>query len=210
VLLVLSATFSVLLTPAPTHVFATWFSDERYSGYTHEEMVAVADGILAYSLGDDTVVFPQGDTYQSSMDQESLAHLRDCRPLFNGVRTLAIATGAVFVILVAAMLSTHRRKMLGKVLGASAVTTLLVVVSCVTAAIVDWGAFFDWLHHFFFTGGSWYFKADSLMICAVPTRFWMAMGVLWAVLIALACIILWVIGRRLRKDPSTGRKSVRR
>lgn len=196
----LSATFSVLLTPLPTHVFSYVYADGSVSGLSQDDMAQVADGILKYSLGQDDAGLPVGTDYRTSITEDDLAHLRDCRGLFLGVVKLAVVSGVLGVVAVAALLLSHRRRLLGRSLIAATMGVVVLLAAGVGFALYDFSIFFNFLHTFFFTSGSWLFPATSLMICALPEPFWTAMGVLWVVLLAAVCVIYVVLGRRCQRQ----------
>lgn len=192
----LGLSFSVLLTPPPTHLFSLMFAEGEVSGLSQDQMAHVADGILAYSLGDDGADIPIGTDYHISLTPDDLSHLRDCRGLFLGVMKVGVVSGIAALILIIILLASHRKRLLGRSLIASLVLTITLSVAAVGFAVQDFDTFFNFLHSFFFTSGSWLFPADCLMICALPTPFWMAMGVLWVVLLACFCIVYALFGRR--------------
>ncbi|MGN0035357.1 MAG: DUF1461 domain-containing protein [Coriobacteriales bacterium] len=194
-----SVTFSLLLTPWPTRLFAQMFADEGPSGYSHAEMVEVAEGVLDYALGDDDAQLPRGTDDVVVIDDASLAHLRDCRGLFLGVIRLAVASGAASVVLAAAFCARRRQRLLGRALVAAAALTLAVLATCLVFALADFNTFFNFLHSFFFAADSWYFPADSLMICALPLPFWMGMAVLWALLVCAFSAAYIALGCRLSR-----------
>lgn len=193
----LSITFSLLLTPWPTKLFAQMFADEGPSGYTHAQMVDVASGILDYSLGNDDADIPIGTDQTTALTENELVHLRDCRGLFLGVIHLAIASGIVAVALSILLRALGRKRILGRSFRIAAILVLALIVVCVVFAAKDFTAFFNYLHHFFFTSGSWLFPWDCLMICALPEPFWVAMGVLWVVLLGVFFGIYLRIARGL-------------
>ena len=66
-------------------------------------------------------------------------------------------------------------------------------------AFVDFDSLFNQLHTLFFTGGSWVFPADSLLITLFPESFWMGMGIVWVAVSILACLIVSLIGRFVKR-----------
>ena len=64
-------------------------------------------------------------------------------------------------------------------------------------ALVDFNGFFSAFHGVFFSQGNWTFAYDSLLICALPTAFWMGMGILWLVVSVVLCAICIMVGGRL-------------
>ena len=51
-----------------------------------------------------------------------------------------------------------------------------------------------------FSQGNWMFYVDSLLICSLPTEFWMGMGVCWLVTSIAASTTSVLAGWRLRKS----------
>lgn len=133
------------------------------------------------------------------LSAEAVSHLDDCHQVLLSV--LPVLMGAV--IMVAAGLA-----ILGWAGGARLVGTVLLVagalvVLCFGAlglrALVDFDSLFTCFHQLFFSQGNWQFAYDSLMICALPTEFWMGMGAVWLVVsltVSVACMVAGYVMRR--------------
>lgn len=195
----LSLSFSVLLTPWPTHVFASIFVEEGSAGPTHDELVATADGIRAYCMGDDSVSLPSGTDTTTAITATDLSHLQDVRMLFERILLLAAISTLAAIILGIICRLVGKKRLLGNALYVAAFLVAILVIVSVGFAVTDFLSFFNVLHSFFFTSNSWFFPANSLMIRSLPTPFWVAMGILWSVLIVILCCVASSIARRLRK-----------
>ena len=131
--------------------------------------------------------------------QAELSHLDDC---------YVIARLAYPVIIAAAILAlagliftgiTGRKRRLGAVFLAAGVLVFVLFVALAVWAALDFQGFFAAFHGLFFSQGNWEFPYDSLLICALPTGFWVAMGVVWLIIALLLAIVSILIGRKLLK-----------
>ena len=92
-----------------------------------------------------------------------------------------------------------RKRLIGNVLMAAGIAVFAVFIALFVFAAIDFNRFFTLFHGVFFSQGNWTFPYDSLLICALPTEFWVGMGVVWLVVTALISILSIAIGARLRK-----------
>ena len=92
-----------------------------------------------------------------------------------------------------------RKRQVGNVVMASGIVVFVAFVALGAWAIVDFNGFFRMFHQLFFSQGNWEFPYDSLLICALPTEFWMGMGVVWLAVSFAVSILSIIIGRRLKK-----------
>lgn len=129
--------------------------------------------------------------------QAELSHLDDCYviarlayPLIIAAAILALA-GLIFTGI------TGRKRRLGAVFLAAGLLVVVIFVALGVWAALDFQGFFAAFHGLFFKQGNWTFPYDSLLICALPTAFWVAMGAMWLVVDILLSIVLVLIGRRL-------------
>ena len=131
--------------------------------------------------------------------QAELSHLDDCYviarlayPMIIAAAILALA-GLIFTGI------TGRKRRLGAVFLAAGVLVVVLFVALAIWAALDFQGFFTAFHSLFFKQGNWAFPYDSLLICALPTAFWVAMGVVWLVIALLFAIVSAFIGRKLLK-----------
>jgi integral membrane protein (TIGR01906 family) len=131
--------------------------------------------------------------------QAELSHLDDCYvlarlsyPVIIAAAILALA-GLIFTGV------TGRRRRLGAVFLAAGVLVMVLFVALAVWAALDFQGFFTAFHGVLFSQGNWEFPYDSLLICALPTAFWVAMGVVWLILALLFALISILIGRKLLK-----------
>ncbi|WP_251198097.1 DUF1461 domain-containing protein [Anaerotardibacter muris] len=134
-----------------------------------------------------------------TLPASAVDHLQDCIPIFVTSR-IAIILSLVFALLgVVLLIIRRRRKLAGWVL----FVTPLVVIATIAAlgiwAFVDFDSLFTALHGLFFANGTWIFPADSLLITLFPEAFWMGMGVVWVFISILACLVVCLIGRFVKR-----------
>ena len=89
--------------------------------------------------------------------------------------------------------------MIGNVFMAAGILVIVVFVALGVFAAIDFDRFFTLFHSVFFSQGNWTFPYDSLLICALPTVFWVGMGVIWLIVTVLVSILSIAIGARVRK-----------
>ncbi|MBP3867375.1 MAG: DUF1461 domain-containing protein [Eggerthellaceae bacterium] len=130
---------------------------------------------------------------------ESVSHLDDC---YSIARTAYVVLAICAIAAIAGLIACGvmgRKRLIGNVLMASGITVFVVFIALGAFAAIDFGRFFALFHGVLFSQGNWTFPYDSLLICALPTEFWVGMGVIWLVGTALVSILSIAIGARLRK-----------
>ena len=201
-LCVVLLTFQVLLTPAPTRAFAESFVNDAASPASHAELVETACATLAYCVGDPSAELPLGTDDATSYTPDVMGHLDDVKGFFSGMTVAAVVAAVVLAAAIVALVLLCRRsggtaalkKPLSRILVIAPVALLAILAGLAIFAVVDFNRLFNMLHALFFSSGSWLFPYDSLLICSLPEEFWMAMGVLWLVLIVVVCAVLLVCG----------------
>lgn len=130
---------------------------------------------------------------------EVIRHLDDC----HGIAAVAYPVLAVIVLLaIACLVYTGIRgskRDLGTMLMAAGIAVLALFLLVGLWALVDFNGLFATFHMLFFSQGNWTFPANSLLICALPTAFWMGMGSIWLAVTIAASILSLGIGLLLRK-----------
>ena len=130
--------------------------------------------------------------------RDTVSHLDDCYNIATTARTLLIAMALVALVgLVAAGALGGKRKA-GNVLLAAGSLVIVAFLAFGAWAVIDFNGFFTTFHGVFFSQGNWEFPYDSLLICALPTAFWMGMGVVWLAVAVLVSILSIVVSKRLR------------
>ena len=76
-------------------------------------------------------------------------------------------------------------------------------------AILDFYSMFNALHSLLFSGGSWLFSADSLLICMLPQVFWIRMGALWLAISVIGAILSILCGIWLKRSSKTKQEESR-
>lgn len=130
---------------------------------------------------------------------DTISHLDDCHkiaaaayPSLIAIAIVAVA-GAVFTGV------TGRSRKLGATLIAAGAIVIVAFLALGIWAAVDFNGFFTMFHQLLFSQGNWTFPYDSLLICSLPTEFWMGMGAVWLLTTVLACVISLLVGRKLAK-----------
>ncbi len=140
------------------------------------------------SLGDQFIVSP-----------EAISHLDDVNAVLTQSSALLIFLG---ILLVVCLVYTGVRsgiRWIGSVLMGGGILVIALFVWLGGWAIIDFNGFFEALHGVFFSQGNWSFPADSLMITALPTPFWIGMGIVWLTTTIVLSILVAFIGLRLRR-----------
>ena len=130
---------------------------------------------------------------------DTVSHLDDCHNIAAVAYPLVITVAAIGLIGLVFAGVTGRKRLVGNVLLAAGVVVLVAFIGLGVWAAIDFTGFFATFHQLLFSQGNWTFPYDSLLICALPTAFWMGMGVAWLAVSALVSILSIAIGKRLRK-----------
>jgi hypothetical protein len=133
--------------------------------------------------------------------KDTIAHLDDCFALAQGGRVvLAIAAIIGLAGLIACGMLGGKRTV-GYVFLGTGITVLSLFVAFGVFAAIDFTRFFALFHQLFFSQGNWEFPYDSLLICALPTAFWIGMAITWLATSVLISILSIAIGSGLTKHP---------
>ncbi|MCL2883820.1 MAG: DUF1461 domain-containing protein [Coriobacteriia bacterium] len=210
VLWLVSASFFLLLLPPVTHYWATQTVDAADSTLSSTQLVNNADLGRAYVAGSKTAQLPTGSDERTSYPPDVVSHLDSVRSLFVTIKYLAAASTLVILLALLWVWRRRRARQLGNAALAAAIFTVVFCLVCAVLAWQNFDAFFTWVHSLFFAAGTWEFSYDSLLICTYPLQFWMFMGITWAVILVLLCLILIIIGSGLRRTaPRRPKKSER-
>jgi integral membrane protein (TIGR01906 family) len=187
------------LTPAWVDFDQGWTGAIGYTGYTHDELRAATDSILA-----DLVVGPPDFDVavrgEPVLNERERGHMRDVRGVFAGFAILALLAA---VFLVAAIAGARRLGHPERAWAAVRNGARGLAVGVVIAGVIAYFAFdaaFEVFHRLFFLGGTYTFdpRTDRL-VQLFPFDFWsqttMAVGV---VILVLAFVVARVAGGRAR------------
>lgn len=130
---------------------------------------------------------------------ESVAHLDDCYSLARTAYVVLAICGIAAIAGLIACGTLGRKRLFGNVLMAAGIVVFVAFIALGVFAAIDFNRFFTMFHGVLFSQGNWTFPYDSLLICALPTEFWVGMGVIWLAVTALVSILSIAIGARLRK-----------
>ena len=138
-----------------------------------------------------------GASDQYCYSTDVISHLDDC----NNIVHFAYPFMAVCAIAAVAALvwGAHRRgvRRVGLMLRVAGIVVLAAFAAIGIWAVVDFNGFFGAFHGLFFSQGNWTFAYDSLLICALPTAFWMGMGIVWLLVSVILSVLGIAIGGRL-------------
>lgn len=153
-----------------------------------------ADFPKVESLGADASVEQYAAAFSRSSDQygyspEVIRHLDDCHRIAMVAYPLLIVVALLAVAGLAYCGIRGRQRALGEVLMAAGIAVLALFLVLGLWALIDFNGLFANFHMLFFSQGGWTFPADSLLICALPTAFWMGMGALWLATAIVASIL---------------------
>ncbi len=127
----------------------------------------------------------------------AIAHLDDCFALATHAYTLIAVCVIAFV---ACLIATASRRERGRAVARAGWTVLVAFGVLGIWAAIDFNGLFSQFHRVFFSQGNWTFPTDSLLICALPTDFWMGMGLIWLATSIIASILSILIGNALKID----------
>lgn len=131
--------------------------------------------------------------------EDTVSHLDDCNKIAVVAYPALVAVAAIAVVgLVYCGVASGRRRV-GGVLMAAGIVVIVAFAGLGAWAVVDFEGFFRAFHQLFFSQGNWTFPYDSLLICALPTEFWMGMGVIWLAVALVMSALSIVIGRKVWK-----------
>ena len=131
--------------------------------------------------------------------RETISHLDDCHNLFAGAVPLAIVIAALALIGLIVVRVKSGKRSTGNVLLGAGIGLIVVLIGLGVWAFLDFRGFFGVLHSLFFSAGTWTFPYDSLLICALPTAFWIGMGIVVLAVALLLSILSIFIGVKLHK-----------
>ena len=131
--------------------------------------------------------------------ENTVSHLDDCYTLVARAFPFLIVVVAVAIVGLVLSGVAGRKRSVGSVLFAAGIIVIVAFAWLGIWAAVDFNGFFRAFHQFFFSQGNWEFPYDSLLICALPTEFWMGMGVVWLAVAFVISLLSITIGKRLKK-----------
>lgn len=177
------------------------------SSFDKDKLVAAAIATKQYTVNvhdreqlDDLIRDINGGRNVAKLDErfklteDAVGHLDD-------VHTVLVQAGIVIgcIAIVALLLSVlcglwKGMMLVGDMLIEAGIIAIVLMVSCIIFASVNFNALFELMHSLFFKEGTWTFSADSLLITMYPQGFWMVMGGIWAAITGVLSVIAIVLG----------------
>ena len=130
--------------------------------------------------------------------KETVSHLDDCYKLMQSALPFVAAAALLAVAGLAFTGATGRKRRVGAVLMGAGGAVLVTFAVLGAWAAVNFNSFFAAFHGLLFSQGNWQFPFDSLLICSLPTPFWMGMGVICLVVSVVLSLISLLVGRKCR------------
>ena len=134
---------------------------------------------------------------QYAFGRSEIDHLGDCNRLINAAIPPLAVVAAASLVLGIVLATKSNRRITGRALVAGPVVCLLGMIGIGLWAAIDFRSFFGAFHGLLFPQGNWTFPADSLLICMLPTSFWVGMLATWIAMTAGLCLISVLVGRHL-------------
>lgn len=129
---------------------------------------------------------------------ETMSHLDDCHAIMQTAIPFLVAMALLAFVGMIVCGSLGKKHTVAVVLLVAAAIVLVLFVALGVWAAVDFNGLFTVFHNLFFSQGNWTFPYDSLLICALPTQFWMGMAGVWLAVSIVAAITSLLIGLKLR------------
>lgn len=129
-----------------------------------------------------------------------MSHLNDCYDVMVFAFPFAIAGVAVAIIGLVFTGVTGRKKWVAGVLTAPTIIIFVLLLALLGWGLADWNGFFAAFHQVFFSQGNWEFPYNSLLICALPNKFWMLMAIVWVITTVMICVVSALIAGKLRSE----------
>lgn len=209
--------------PQLTKTLSAITSNDEKSPFTKEQLSDVALEIRNYSFGshekDDLYkciidINAKSDTIYAGLNEEeiSLAPTRyslDANQISHLDDVYSLSTFANYVLFVSAVVALLAfflvyklsPKWAHRALICSSIFTLAVMVIVAISATSLFTWLFEMFHSILFSG-NWTFPDNSLLICALPEKFWQYMAFIWGgvtILLSIVCLVAGLFMRRGNK-----------
>lgn len=191
--------------PSFTRTLSARYSLHERAGLEPERMAQVAEQVRAYVV-DGEGILPNTVEGRDGFDAEAVSHLDDVRAVLRAARFATLLLGTALAAWFVAGVRRDRFGELANAFAAGAAGTAALPVLGAVVAVLDFDRFFAVFHSLMFAAGTWVFPYDSLLILTFPEPFWVACGVAWALLTAVAALVFGVCAmacRRREGDLST-------
>lgn len=177
---VLTVNLYLLLSPK----YVTW----QYGRLSTEQKAVTADTPKALVIVD----YLRNNTDRLPiLTHKERSHLADVRNVFNlGFNAFKVAFLALLAASVYIIKTSGRRKFL-RYLALCCAGGIAFLIALSSAMLLNFNWMFNQFHGLFFTGDSWLFGSDSLLIRLFPFQFWLRAGLHWA---SLTISELFLIG----------------
>jgi integral membrane protein (TIGR01906 family) len=201
-LLVVGLALLPLLHPKATELLAQRYSRVDESGLSQQRVLQVAEQVRHFVAVGDPDTLPATVDGRPGFDSAAISHLRDVRQVIDRARVLTGVLAALVAVWLGLQISRRRFAEISAALLWGAGMSMGIVLAGMLAGLVDFERLFTWFHGLFFSAGTWWFSADSLLIEVFPGEFWMAAGASWGGLVVVGGVLLGVAGWLTRGVPA--------
>lgn len=139
---------------------------------------------------------------QFALGPNEISHLQDCNKLIRSAIPILVVILVVALASGIFLFATSGKRSFGRALVAAPAVLLAALVGIALWAMIDFYGFFSAFHGLFFPQGNWTFPAESLLICMLPTPFWIGMVAIWALISIFLSLSAVFLGRRLCRSYS--------
>src|SRR3989338_1213368 len=143
----------------------------------------VHEGVMSFLLGS-SFVLPSG------FGSREVSHLGDVRSFFSSIFFFLYV---VLVVWFLVLFSLSDKQLVKKSLRFGSVVSLGVVFLVFLASLVSFSSLWSVLHAPFFSGGSWVFPSDSLLMMLYPESFFSAMAFRWGMIVFFSSIVVGIL-----------------
>lgn len=160
-----------------------------------------SDGQPVITAGDEASVAAAFDAADEAyvLHTDMVNHLDDVSKAV----MIVFVVGLVFLVVAAAEIMNGlfrgHRSDVARILIRGGQIAIVVLVLALAWGLFAFDSLFTTMHQLLFAEGTWTFSEGSALICALPTEFWMAMGVLWLGVSAIVALVSIFIGVQLKK-----------
>lgn len=199
-----------LQTRAATQELSRRHSLASEAGLTRAQTLSLAEQVRAFVV-ERRGTLPAVVDGRAGFDAAAVSHLADVARVLSATRVVTLVLGVLLVALGSLGLARGHAAFVSVALKSGAVCSVALPLLIGSGAVIDFDRFFTALHAMLFTGDSWLFPSDSLLIQLFPEPFWVAEGVAWGVGIVVLGAVFGTVGvvlGRLSARPSPNVKDI--
>lgn len=194
-ILVLGLSVAILVQPWFTQIVSARTSLFAEAGIPKTRGIEIAQGVREYVAGTSNDVdqdLPATVEGRAGFGPSERSHLTDVRDVISGARLLTGIVGAILTVWLLVEVVRRRTDAVADGMRMGAYLSAGFVVVALIAGLTSFDWLFTQFHGLFFKAGTWTFPADSLLIQLFPQPFWMTAAAVWAGLVLIGALLLWL------------------